>query len=379
MPTITRGLAANPPSVPDGAGKLRIFDNKQPGLIMEVRSSGLVSFYIRYRDLRGRQREIRLGRYPEVTIEQVRKRAGEIRATASLGGDPAGERDKFKAVPTFESFVEERYLPFAKERLRSYRDHESFFRLRLKPRWGQRRIDELKPHHVAELQDALRQEGLSNATANRYTAFVRRVFNIAIRWQVVEGRNPAQHAEMRREQHREIYLKEAELRALFKALGEEPNRIAAGVIAFLAATGARRGEAMAAKWENIDLERRIWKVPISKSGRKRHIPLADGALLVLSRLPATSSEWVFPGEGGKHVGCIRKCWARVKEQAGLPANLRIHDLRHTFASMIVARGRTLQEVGALLGHSSLSMTQRYAHLAPAQLINAANEALPDFR
>ena len=380
MPTITRGLAANPPPVPDGAGKLRIFDEKQPGLIMEVRPSGHVSFYVRYRDQRSKQREIRLGRYPEVTIDQVRRRAGEVRAAASLGGDPAADRDRLRAVPTFADFVEERYLPFAKERLRSFRDHEGFYRLRLKSAWGAKRLDEIRPHHIPELQDRLRAEGLSNATINRYTAFVRRVLNLAVRWQLLGGPNPAQHAEMRREQHRDLYLTEDQLRALFKALDREPNRVAASVIAFLAATGARRGEAMAAKWEHVDRARRIWTVPISKSGRRRHIPLSNGALTVLDRLsPVPGNPWLFPGaDPHKHIGCIRKAWARVKDAAGLPQQLRIHDLRHTFASMIVARGRSLQEVGALLGHSSLAMTSRYAHLAPAQLIAAANEALPDF-
>jgi integrase len=315
-----------------------------------------------------------------VTIDAVRKRASEIRAEASLRGDPAGDRDKLKAVPTFASFVEDRYLPFAKERLRSYRDHESFYRLRLKARWGKRRIDEIKPHHVIELQDALRREGLSNATVNRYTAFVRRLFSLAGRWQLLEGsRNPAQHAEMRLEHHRETYLKEVEIRTLFKALGAEENKVAAGVIALLAATGARRGEAMAARWEHIDVDRRIWTVPVSKSGRRRHIPLSDGALLVLGRLSRVEgSPWVFPGRDGKQIGCVRKAWCRIKASAGLPADLRIHDLRHTFASMLVARGRSLQEVQLLLGHSGSAMTLRYAHLQPSQLIEAANHALPDF-
>jgi integrase len=212
------------------------------------------------------------------------------------------------------------------------------------------------------------------------TMLLRRVLNVAIRWQVLAGKNPAQHAEMRREQPRETYLTGTRFKALFASLDMEPNRVAAGVIALLAATGARRGEALAAKWEHVDLERRIWTVPLSKSGRRRHIALSDGAMLILDRLPrAAGSPWVFPGEdASKHIGCVRKAWGRIKARAGLADELRIHDLRHTFASMVVSRGRSLQEVGMLLGHSSISMTQRYAHLAPAQLIAAANEALPDF-
>ena len=163
-------------------------------------------------------------------------------------------------VPTFASFVEEKYLPYAKERIKPYSDHEGLYSLHLKAMWEKYRVDEIEPHHVAQMQDSLRREGLSNATVNRYTAFLRRVMNIAVRFHVLT-QNPTQHAEIRRETHRETYLRTAEIRALFKALDSEHNKIAAGVIALLAATGARRGEAMAARWEHIDM--------IGASGRYR--------------------------------------------------------------------------------------------------------------
>lgn len=379
MPTITRGLAANPPAVPAGTRKLRIFDDKLTGFFMEVWPTGRVAFYIRYQDTRARQRELRLGRLGDITVDQARKRAQEVRAEASLGGDPAAERDRLRGVPTFADFVEKRYLPYAEERLKSYRDHESFYRLRLKGLWGTKRMDEVKAPDVAALQDRLRRQGLSNATVNRYTALVRRIFNLAIRWEAYEGRNPAVHAEMRREQHRDRYLGPDELRALFRALAAERNRNAAGAIALLAATGARRGEALGARWDDIDWDRRLWTIPVSKSGRRRHIPLSDAALVILGRqAEGNTSEWVFPGEDPtKPMYDVRKAWLRVKEMAGLPKDLRIHDLRHTFASTLVGKGRSLHEVGTLLGHSQVSMTMRYAHLAPQRLIEAANLALPD--
>ena len=214
---------------------------------------------------------------------------------------------------------------------------------------------------------------------NRYTAFVRRVFNLALEWEVVGGRNPVRRAVMAPEHHRERFLTEAELRALFQALDREPNQVAAGAIALLAATGARRGEAMTARWEHIDVERRLWVVPISKSGRRRHIPLSDAALRILARQPRPDGcPWVFPGQTGKKpIGCLRRTWKSVKAAAGLPDDLRLHDLRHTFASTLVSKGRTLYEVSQLLGHSQISMTMRYAHLAPQRLLDAANEAVPD--
>ena len=379
MPTISRGLASNPPAVPAGSRKLRVFDDKLAGFFMEVWPSGGVTFYVRYRDQRSRQREIRIGRLGDVTIDQARRRAQEIRAEASLGRDPAAERDRLRGIPTFSEFIENRYLPDAKGRLRSYRDHESFYRLRLKAQWGAKRLDEIRPADVAEFQDKLRRQGLTDASVNRYTAFIRRVFNLALEWEAYEGKNPAKRAAMRREQHRERYLTEGELRSLFQALKVEANRSAAHAIALLAATGARRGEALGARWEHIDWERRLWTVPLSKSGRRRHIPLSDAALTILGvQAQNAQSEWVFPGEDPTKPMCdVKKAWVRIKARAGLDDDLRVHDLRHTFASTLVGKGRSLHEVGTLLGHSQVSMTMRYAHLAPQRLIEAANEALPN--
>ena len=117
---------------------------------------------------------------------------------------------------------------------------------------------------------------------------------------------------------------------------------------------------------------------MSKSGKRRHIPLSDAALSILERQrPQAPGLFIFPGaDPDKALGDPTKAWRRAKKLAGLDAGLRIHDLRHTFASTLVGKGRSLHEVGTLLGHSQISMTMRYAHLAPARLIEAANEAVP---
>jgi integrase len=381
MPALTRGLASNPPAVPDGKAKLRLFDDKLIGFFMEIRVSGKVTYYCRYNDARGRQREVRIGRHGDVTLDQARKRAQEIKAAAALGGDPAADRDRLRAVPTFGEFVEGRYLPHIKGKLRSYRDQESFYRLRLKALWGARYLDQIRPGDVAEFQERLNREGLAGASINRYTAFIKRVFNVALHWEAYEGRNPAQRAEMRREQGRERFLTDGELVALFKALDVEPSRTAACAIAMLAATGARRGEVLGARWDRVDIERRILTVPAasSKSGRARYIPLSDAALRILQRVPRSDSPWVFPSiiDPEKPVGDLRKTWARVKERAGIGGSLCLHQLRHTYASRLVGQGRSLYEVGQLLGHASVTMTARYSHLAPQRLVEAANLALPD--
>jgi integrase len=160
----------------------------------------------------------------------------------------------------------------------------------------------------------------------------------------------------------------------------EPSRTAACAIALLAATGARRGEVLGARWERVDVERRILTVPAasSKSGRTRYIPLSDAALRILARVPRTDSPWVFPGaDPSKPISDLKKAWARVKERAGIEGQFCLHQLRHTYASRLVGQGRSLYEVGQLLGHATVGMTARYAHLAPQRLIEAANHALPE--
>ena len=377
MPTITTSLCKSPPPVPDGKRKLRITDDKITGFVAEVWPTGAVVFWLRYTDDRGRSREEKLGKFGDVTVDQARKRAKELRAQVSLGGDPAADRDKLKAVPSFAEFVTGRYLPYAKERLRSYRDQESFCRLRLLPRWGTKRLDEIKPDDVVALQADLKAEGLSNATANRYVVLVRRILNIALRWEVVDGRNPAKNAELLREQGRERFLSADETRRLFHALDEEPSRAAASCLALLALTGARKSEALKLRWEDVDLARRTWRVALSKSGRARHIPLSDAAVAVLLAQPRPDAAcpWVFPGEvEGNPLENVRKCWDRVKRRAALDLSLRIHDLRHSFASCLVNQGRPLYEVAQILGHSQLQTTQRYSHFQNERLVDAANVA-----
>jgi integrase len=181
---------------------------------------------------------------------------------------------------------------------------------------------------------------------------------------------------MLREHGRERFLTGPELRRLFQALDEEPNQTAAACTALLALTGARKGEALAMRWEGVDLPRRTWRVPRSKSGRTRHIPLSDSAVALLARQPRLPNvPWVFPGAiAGKPLENVRKCWDQVRAEAGLLPDTRIHDLRHSFASMLVNHGRPIYEVAEILGHNQLSTTKRYSHLQNDRLVEAANIA-----
>ena len=139
-------------------------------------------------------------------------------------------------------------------------------------------------------------------------------------------------------------------------------------------TGARKREVLDARWEDFDLERRQWRIPTTKSGRPRHVPLSDGVLQLLTSLPHREKGWIFANpKTGKPFVSVFISWNTARKLAGL-ADVRMHDLRHSFASFLVNAGRTLYEVQKILGHTQVKTTQRYAHLSQDTLVDAANAA-----
>ena len=376
--TITRVLLRDLPPLQGGVTKTRIFDDRLTGFIAEQRASG-ITFYMRYSDARRRDREIKLGRLGDVTVDQARKRAEQLKASVSLGSDPLAELDKKRAVPLFADFVRERYLPHVQERLRSAGNIEAYLRKRIVPALGRKALDEISQDDVATLRRSLIDEGLSPASVNRHLATLRSMFNLALRWQLYEGRNPAASPGMLRERHRDVYLDAAQTQALVRALDADSCQDSAAALALLAVTGARKNEVLRATWDLVDLGRGVLTVPRSKNGKPRHIPLSPYAAAILDRQllrRAVDNPFVFPSRicPGHGLENLRGAWARAKKKAGLPVGLRIHDLRHSFASALANSGIPLNEIGTVLGHSQLSTTARYAHHAPQRLVETATTA-----
>jgi len=189
---------------------------------------------------------------------------------------------------------------------------------------------------------------------------------------------------MLREAHRDRYLTAEQTRALVRALDADRDQTGAAALALLTVTGARRNEVILATWDNVDLERGMLTVPVSKSGRPRYIPLSPIAALILRRQLAVRDAAAGPEPGahvfpsrrrpGRPVEGLRGVWERAKRRAGLPADLRVHDLRHSFASALANAGTPLNEIGTVLGHTQLATTSRYAHHSPQRLIATATTA-----
>ena len=201
----------------------------------------------------------------------------------------------------------------------------------------------------------------------------------AIHLEIMEGTNPAVGIKQFRERQVENYLDNDQLQKLLTVLQTDNNKIVSDIILYLLVTAARRNEALQARWDHIDVEHRVWRIPAtnSKSGKVRSVPLNDTALEVLSRQNTRDKyEHVFVNkQTGKPYTTIQKVWDRLRRKAGL-GHIRIHDLRHTAASYMAQAGISLYTIQGVLGHSSPIVTQRYAHLS-TKTLQAASDKVAD--
>ena len=202
------------------------------------------------------------------------------------------------------------------------------------------------------------------------------VSSIARKWNVPgASANPTEGLSTIPEVHRQRFLTADETKRLIAAIDEDENRGAAQAIKLLLLTGGRRNEITHAKWEHVDWEKRTLLVPVSKSGKPRTIALNGASIALLESVPRVQdSEHIFPSPFSGHpFASLFYPWDRIRRRAGL-IDVRLHDLRHSFASFLVNQGVSLYVVQSLLGHTQVRMTQRYAHLAPQTLLDAAEVA-----
>lgn len=281
---------------------------------------------------------------------------------------------------SLDQFVSKIYLPYCKAVKRSWQVDERVARQYLSPTFGETNLCEIRDVQVAEWFYALSKKGLAPVTCNRILAVFRALCGHARRLGFIKARqdlfaNVKSHR-IRLQKRRILSVDEA--RRLMRNLKKEKNP-AAYALRLLMLTGARKNEILKARWDEIDLERRILTVPISKSGKSREIVLSSEALLVINEIGRIgSSPWLFPGRGDKHLSDIYVFWNRIRERVGL-RGMRIHDLRHSFASFLVNAGNSLFEAQTLLGHSNPRATMRYASLGNSALLKAVESINRVFR
>jgi integrase len=362
-----------------GKRRIEYCDQDLPGLYIEVRhlSPGQGTYYLRYKDNNGKTRHQKLGRTTDISLADARKKAKTLKAEIALGSDPSGEEKARKAIPTLTEFMQGHFIPYVTLRKRTWWKDEDMFRLRLKAVFGHKRLNQITRQQIQAFHTGVKAEGKSASTCNHYIKLLRHALNLAVDWDMLE-KNPAARVPLFQEDNQvEHYMDDSQLDRLLTVLRTDENRPVCLIAMFLLSTGARLNEALQAKWEHVDRAHRVWRIPASnsKSKKVRSVPLNDSAIDVLNQLDTQDSyAYLFINrKTGAPYTTIYKVWCRIRNEAGLP-HLRLHDLRHQYASFLVNSGRTLYEVQQILGHSDPTVTQRYAHLSTKALQDAANSA-----
>lgn len=356
-----------------GAGVL--WDGEAKGFGARCRGDG-VSYLVRYRLGSGRGAPIRsvtIGRHGSPwNPETARAEAKRILAAVATGGDPAGDR----AALTVKGLAERYLADHAAVRLkpRSADEDQRMLERYVLPKIGARKLADLDRAAVTRLHHEMRA---TPYMANRVLGLLSRMLNLAEKWGLrPDASNPCRHVDKFKEASRERFLSAAELASLGDALAtaeangsELPGVIAA--VRLLALTGCRLGEILTLQWEHVDFEAACLRLPDSKTGAKI-VHLSAPALELLARMDRDTGPWVIRGgRAGAHLVNLQKAWRRIRTAAGLEG-VRIHDLRHSHASVAVGLGEGLPMIGKLLGHSQVQTTARYAHLA-ADPVKAAAE------
>ena len=360
---------------PDGKARIDLYDTVIPGFIVEIRATGGKTYYLRYRDLHGKQKQYKIGDAKSLTFEQARNAAQTIRAKVVLGDDPSAEKAAIRKVPLLQVFIDDHYLPYVKSCKRGWETNVSVLKNHITPEFGKLHMDEVTQSLIVKYHLEMHEKGYAAATANRVVVMLSAMFNLAKKWGIFDT-NPAVGISLFEENNkRERYLNPEEVQRLNKAICDSENTQLKHIVALLLLTGCRKRELLDSEWGHFDLERRSWRIPMSKSGKARHVPLSDDVVSILSRLPRFDGcTYVVPNPKTQQPYNNMFCsWNTARTRAGMP-ELRMHDLRHSFASFLVNAGRSLYEVQNILGHSQLNTTQRYAHLSQATLLDATNAA-----
>lgn len=354
------------------------WDRELPCFGLRAWPSGKRVFVVQYR-AQGRTRKITLGRYGVLTPDEARQRARQVLAEVGGGSDPAERRDAARYAPTVRDLAK-RYLSEHAEAKKKPKGVDSDRRLLerfILPSFGTLKAEAVTRADVGRLHHSLRETPYQ---ANRALALLSKMFNLAERWGLrPDGSNPCRHVERFKEHKRERFLSTAELACLGKVLAEAeryevepPGAIAA--IRLLLFTGCRLSEILTLRWQEVDFERACLRLADSKTGAKV-VHLNAPALEVLAGLQREEGNpYVIVGEKpGAHLNDLEAPWRRIREGAGLP-DVRLHDLRHSFASVGAGARLGLVIIGKLLGHTQAQTTARYSHLE-ADPVKQASEVI----
>jgi integrase len=353
------------------------FDDEDKGLMVRVTEAGAKSFVLNYRTKSGRKRRYTIGKFPEWSTSAARKKALELRTRIAVEDfDPADALKADREAPTVADLCKrfvDNHLPKLRES--SQRDCLSGIERDVLPAMGQLRVADVTFADCDALHRKITKRG-ARYSANRCASMLHKMFALSIRWGWRDT-NPATGIPKNHEDKRRRYLQPDELEQLTKCLPEMDDRQAAAIIEFLLLTGARSHEVLGMRWDQVNFETGMWTKPGHETKQKTEhsVPLSQDAIAVLRGIDQTfKPKFVFPGAGKTgHRESVRKPWVKLMRDAKIEG-FRVHDLRHSYASLLVSSGLSLPVIGQMLGHTQVSTTHRYAHWYDEPLRAAAEQA-----
>jgi integrase len=362
---------------PPGKNKFNLYDTNIVGFIVEIRKTGGKTYALRYKDPHGRQIQHKIGDAQSISFDKSKNAAQILRSKVVLGEDPSAEKRIKKMVPTLEEFVRDSYLPFIKTDKRSWQSDVTLLDNHVLPRFGSLYLDKITEQAINDFKQAMLSKDYKMGYVNRSLVLIKYMFNLALKWKIagvtINVARDVKFFQANNERTRHLSVDENE--HLLAELGNSRNTQLKYIVPLLLLLGCRKRELLDSQWEDFNLQKRMFRVRMSKSGKARHVPLSLTAIEILNQLPRWEGcPYVVPNPATKlpYVQ-IQRAWDTARKAAGLP-DVRMHDLRHSMASNMVNSGRSIYEVAKVLGHSQLKTSQRYAHLSNETLLAAVDAA-----
>lgn len=338
------------------------WDSKIKGLGVRLYPGGAKTFILRYRKS-GKIKTMALGGCKTLTVKQAEDHAVKLKARVIDDGDPLAERQAATAAETFGDLLAYYIHDYAKIHNKTWQVDERRLKNHIPASWYGRKAADIAYNDIAALHRKVGQT--APYMANRVVEVLRKAFNIARRRGIIDrtALNPAEGIERFAEKKRKRWLTEDEARRLGTAIDREPNPYIRNALWLLLLTGARKTELLNARWDQVDWDRQVLKLPDTKSGEEQEIALSGPAIAILRAIPKVAhNKHILPGtKKGQPLVNISKAWGRIRTQAGC-SDARLHDLRRTVGSWLSQSGVDLNTIKDAMRHANISTTLTYARL-----------------